>query len=172
MGVDYKKAQVDMVDKVLAWSGVTNSDEIQSVLDVGCGLGGSTRHIQRMFPGARCVGISLSPGQVERARQLTEQFLLNRICDIYVLPQWCSLADYKEIFSRHGLTTDLRSADWSREVAPFWRAVIDTALTRRGVSGLFKAGVNVAAAALAMPLMTLGLKSGTVRFVLLSAVKE
>ncbi len=35
---------------------------------------------------------------------------------------------------------DIKTADWSEEVAPFWGAVIKTALTGQGLAGLFKAG--------------------------------
>ena len=35
---------------------------------------------------------------------------------------------------------DVRTADWSEEVAPFWGAVIRSALSAQGFAGLFKAG--------------------------------
>lgn len=35
---------------------------------------------------------------------------------------------------------DIKTADWSQEVAPFWGAVIKSALSTEGFSGLFKAG--------------------------------
>ena len=35
---------------------------------------------------------------------------------------------------------DVRSADWSEEVAPFWGEVIKSAFTTEGVAGLLKAG--------------------------------
>eukprot|EP00967_Tisochrysis_lutea_P087324 scaffold123466_cov22-Tisochrysis_lutea.AAC.1 len=36
--------------------------------------------------------------------------------------------------------TDVRTADWSDEVAPFWKAVIQTALSGAGFAGLLRAG--------------------------------
>lgn len=36
--------------------------------------------------------------------------------------------------------TDVRTADWSEEVAPFWKAVIQTALSGAGFAGLLRAG--------------------------------
>jgi hypothetical protein len=45
-------------------------------------------------------------------------------------------------------------ADWSQEVAPFWGAVIKSALSTEGFSGLFKAGwttIKVHACRLFMP---------------------
>ena len=38
------------------------------------------------------------------------------------------------------LAQDVRTADWSEEVAPFWGAVIRSALSAQGFAGLFKAG--------------------------------
>lgn len=35
---------------------------------------------------------------------------------------------------------DIKTADWSDEVAPFWDAVIRSALSLQGVAGLFRAG--------------------------------
>ena len=35
---------------------------------------------------------------------------------------------------------DIKTADWSDEVAPFWDAVIRSALTGKGLAGLLRAG--------------------------------
>jgi len=35
---------------------------------------------------------------------------------------------------------DIRTADWSNEVAPFWGEVVKSALTSEGIWGLLKAG--------------------------------
>lgn len=61
--------QVDMIDASLDWAGVAT---VTSVLDVGCGIGGSTRHIARRFS-ASARGVTLSPVQVERASALTAE---------------------------------------------------------------------------------------------------
>ncbi len=58
-----------MVDAVLDWAGVTSA---RAMLDVGCGIGGSSRHVARRF-GASARGVTLSPVQVERANALTSQ---------------------------------------------------------------------------------------------------
>ena len=100
-----------------------------------------------------------------------EQKLLKRICDAYYLPAWCSSDDYVKLMKAEGLK-DIRTEDWSLEVRPFWRAVIKTALTWRGVLGLFKSGPETLRGALVMPLMTKGLKDGTIAFNLLTCVKE
>ncbi len=73
---DHRQAQVDMIDEVLAWSGAADRARAQPasrplrILDVGCGIGGSTRHIAREY-GMVGEGITLSPVQAERANALT-----------------------------------------------------------------------------------------------------
>jgi tocopherol O-methyltransferase len=51
-----------MVDNVLEWAGA-DAASVRSFVDVGCGVGGSTRHLARKF-GAKGTGITLSPVQV------------------------------------------------------------------------------------------------------------
>lgn len=54
------QAQVDMIEETLKWAGATGAT---NVLDVGCGIGGSSRHIARKY-GCSATGITLSPKQV------------------------------------------------------------------------------------------------------------
>ena len=63
-----------------------------------------------------------------------EQFLLDRICDAYYLPAWCSVGDYARLAAEAGLES-IATADWSEEVRPFWKAVVKTALTPAGRGG-------------------------------------
>lgn len=69
---DHKAAQVDMIDRSLAWA--YGGDELpsppKSMVDVGCGVGGSSRHIARKY-GCTAKGISLSPYQIKRAKEFT-----------------------------------------------------------------------------------------------------
>ncbi|KAK9828621.1 hypothetical protein WJX72_001129 [[Myrmecia] bisecta] len=239
-----QEAQIDMIEEVLKWAGATSA---KRVVDVGCGIGGSSRYMARKF-GAEARGITLSPVQAQRANELAaeqglggqvsfqvadaldqpfqdgefdliwsmesgehmpdkkrfvgelarvcapggriivvtwchrnlkpgekgltpdEQSLLDRICEAYYLPKWCSIADYQAIFEAEGLQ-DIKVADWSNEVAPFWGAVIQSALTTDGVAGLFKAGWTTLKGALVMPLMSRGFDMGLVKFNLITAKK-
>jgi tocopherol O-methyltransferase len=43
----------------------------------------------------------LAPGETLSA---DEQSLLDRICEAYYLPAWCSVADYAQLFKANGLT--------------------------------------------------------------------
>ena len=241
--IDHARAQVDMIDESLRWAGVTTCDK---VLDVGCGIGGSSRHMARKF-GCRGEGVTLSPVQAGRANALAEQeglgdkvkyqvadalampfedesfdfvwsmesgehmpdktkfvnelarvcapggrilivtwchrvldegkelepaekVLLDRICDAYYLPAWCSIADYERLAREAGMV-DIKTEDWSDEVKPFWKGVIATALTWQGVLGLIKAGPATLRGALVMPLMQTGLATGTIKFNLITMRK-
>ena len=80
-------------------------------------------------------------GPEEQALQADEKALLDQICKAYYLPQWCSINDYQRLMEAKGLQ-DIRTADWSEEVAPFWGAVIRSALSVEGFKGLFTAGLK------------------------------
>lgn len=60
---DHRRAQVDMIEALLDWGDV---DRPQRILDVGCGIGGSTLWLAERF-GAEAVGLTLSPVQARRA---------------------------------------------------------------------------------------------------------
>lgn len=244
VNVDNQAAQIDMVERTLTWAGVKGVDKM---VDVGCGIGGSSRHIAKKF-GASAKGITLSPVQAARANVLTkengmddrvsfqvgdalqqpfedgsfdltwsmesgehmpdkakfvgelcrvtapggrvivvtwchrilnegetqlepeEQALLDRICEAYYLPAWCSIADYERLFREQGMQ-DIRTDDWSEAVSPFWAAVIKSALSTRGFAGLFKAGWTTIKGAVVMPLMARGLKRGLIKFNLITCQK-
>jgi len=67
---DFRQAKVDFVHELVRWSGLDQLPPGSRVLDVGCGIGGSARILARDY-GFEVLGISISPGQIERARQLT-----------------------------------------------------------------------------------------------------
>ncbi|MFZ4640770.1 MAG: methyltransferase domain-containing protein [Nodosilinea sp.] len=61
--LDRRQAQIDLIDRCLTWAQVTSAD---SILDCGCGIGGSALELATRF-NARVVGITLSPVQAQRA---------------------------------------------------------------------------------------------------------
>lgn len=58
-----QEAQRILIEKILAWAGV---ETLQSLLDVGCGIGGSTLYLASKYR-ATATGITLSPIQAARA---------------------------------------------------------------------------------------------------------
>lgn len=66
-GVDFKAAKIDMIERLLAFGDVGKP---RSILDVGCGIGGSARYLARHFDAA-AIGVTLSEEQRARAEALT-----------------------------------------------------------------------------------------------------
>ena len=80
---DHQQAQIDLIDEVLKWAGATGAT---SMVDVGCGIGGSSRHIAKKFS-CKAQGITLSPYQANRGNELAaEQGLVDQasfqVCQI------------------------------------------------------------------------------------------
>ena len=235
-----RQAQIDLIEELLRWANVTQAENI---LDVGCGIGGSSLYLAEKF-GAKATGITLSPVQANRAieraqsaklnahfqvanalempfaddsfdlvwslesgehmpdkvkflqechrvlkpggtfifatwchrstdRQLLtadEQKHLEDIYRVYCLPYVISLPEYEQIASEVGFT-ELRSADWSTAVAPFWNVVIDSAFTPAAFFGLLTSGWTTIQAALSLGLMSRGYDRGLIKFGLICATK-
>ncbi len=70
---DHVQAQIDLIDEVLKWAGVDDAKPPQKVVDVGCGIGGSSRHIVRKYAGSTAQGITLSPYQANRGNELAKE---------------------------------------------------------------------------------------------------
>lgn len=247
---DHRAAQIRMIENSLTFASLSTEDQSKwpkSVVDVGCGIGGSSRYLAKKF-GASCVGITLSPVQAERANALAaaqgladkvsfqvadalqqpfpdgqfdlvwsmesgehmpnkpkfvgelarvaapggtiiivtwchrdlrpdeeslqqwEKDLLKKICDSFYLPEWCSTADYVKLLETMSLQ-DIKSADWSPFVAPFWPAVIRSALTWKGFTSILRSGLKTIKGALAMPLMIEGFRKGVIKFAIITCRK-
>ena len=69
-GKDFIEAKYDFIDKMLDFS---QTDSPPTVLDVGCGIGGTSRYIAKRFPDASVTGISISPEQIKRATDLAAE---------------------------------------------------------------------------------------------------
>ncbi|MEA5616502.1 methyltransferase domain-containing protein [Cronbergia sp. UHCC 0137] len=69
-----RQAQIDLIEELLSWAGVTGAEDI---LDVGCGIGGSSLHLAAKF-GANATGITLSPVQAARATERSREANLSQ----------------------------------------------------------------------------------------------
>ncbi|MBN3958460.1 methyltransferase domain-containing protein [Nostoc sp. NMS8] len=71
---DFLTAKSDFVHEMVKWGGIEKLPPGTTVLDVGCGIGGSSRILARDY-GFAVTGITISPQQVKRAQELTHKGL-------------------------------------------------------------------------------------------------
>ncbi len=71
---DFLKAKEDFVHEMVRWGGLDQQPPGTTVLDVGCGIGGSSRILAQNY-GFAVTGITISPQQVKRAQELTPEGL-------------------------------------------------------------------------------------------------
>ncbi len=67
---DFLAAKHDFVHEMVRWGGLDQFSAGTTVLDVGCGIGGSSRILARDYSFA-VTGVTISPQQVKRAQELT-----------------------------------------------------------------------------------------------------
>ncbi len=77
---DRKQAQVDLIEELLAWG---SPSSVTQILDVGCGIGGSTLYLAQKFQ-ATATGITLSPVQANRGTARAQEANLSSQVDFKV----------------------------------------------------------------------------------------
>ena len=68
--IDFREAKVQFVHELVSWSGLDKLPVGSRILDIGCGIGGSSRILAEKY-GFNVIGITISSAQVKRARELT-----------------------------------------------------------------------------------------------------
>jgi tocopherol O-methyltransferase len=123
-------------------------------------------------PGGTFICATWCHRPVDAAQPLTrsEQAHLGKIYQVYCLPYVISLPEYGQIAMELGFQ-QIRMADWSAAVAPFWNVVIGSAFTPGAIAGLVQAGWGTIQAALSLGLMRRGYQRGLIRFGVLTATK-
>lgn len=69
---DFLTAKADFVHEMVKWGGLDKLPQGTTVIDVGCGIGGSSRILAKDY-GFDVTGVTISPQQVERAQELTPE---------------------------------------------------------------------------------------------------
>jgi MPBQ/MSBQ methyltransferase len=67
---DFLEAKAEFVREMARWGGLDQLPRGSTLLDVGCGIGGSSRLLAQEY-GFAVTGVTISPKQVQRARELT-----------------------------------------------------------------------------------------------------
>jgi tocopherol O-methyltransferase len=104
--------------------------------------------------------------------QLTdsERVMLERLYNAYHLPPMNRREDYEEILNAQRYE-DVKTGDWSDEVAPFWNEVIKSALEINNVKKLLLTGWGTIKGAWAMRYMRQGYRSGLIRYITVTGRK-
>ena len=71
---EFRKAKIQFVHELVKWSGLDKLPKGSRILDVGCGIGGSSRILAKYY-GFNVTGLTISPAQVKIARELTSSKL-------------------------------------------------------------------------------------------------
>jgi tocopherol O-methyltransferase len=121
-------------------------------------------------PGGTLLLVTWCHRPIDQPLTQDEQKHLEDIYRVYCLPYVISLPEYEAMVRSLNLQ-DIRTADWSTAVAPFWDVVIDSAITPQAIARLLFSGWTTLQAALSLRLMKRGYERGLIRFGLLRATK-
>ena len=95
---DFRVAKETFVHELARWSGLDQLPPGSTVLDVGCGIGGSARILARDY-GLNVLGISISPAQIARATALTPAGLSCRFAVMDALALGIAAASVDAVWS-------------------------------------------------------------------------
>ncbi|BAY91899.1 MULTISPECIES: methyltransferase domain-containing protein [unclassified Tolypothrix] len=152
-----------------------NSFDLVWSLESGEHMPNKIKFLQECYrvlkPGGKLIMVTWCHRPIDNA-PLTddERKHLHDIYRVYCLPYVISLPEYAAIANQISLK-NVRTADWSKAVAPFWDFVIDSAFTPKAIWGLLTAGWTTIVGALSLGLMSRGYQSGLIRFGLLCGDK-
>ncbi len=99
-----------------------------------------------------------------------EQKLLNKIGELYHIPPMISIEKY-EIMAKEIGFTEIKIGDWTTAVSPFWKAVMQSAMSFSSLMGLLKSGWPAIRGAWALQYMIKGYRMGVLKFGVFQAKK-
>ncbi|MQM16759.1 hypothetical protein Taro_049722, partial [Colocasia esculenta] len=185
---DHRAGQVRTVEEALRFAGISDDPQRRpkNILDVGCGIGGSSRYLVKRY-GAKCTAFTISPKEVERAKALTAaEGLADKVsylvADAHQQPfpdgqfdlVWSmSSAEFmedKRTFVSE-LARDIELADWSENVAPMWAATTRNRYTWQGLTSVARRGWTGIKHAYVTSLMVEANNKGLVKFIIITCRK-
>ena len=99
-----------------------------------------------------------------------EQKLLQKIGKLYHIPPMISIEEYRKLVQKTGFE-QIQTDDWTVAVSPFWKAVIQSAMSLSSFAGLLRAGWPAIRGAWAMQYMIKGYRMGTLKFGVIQGIK-
>lgn len=114
-------------------------------------------------PGGKFLMATWCRREVPPILENREQKLMDNISGIYHLPPLVSIGEISQMARQAGFG-QIKTADWSDPVAPFWKAVIRSAFRWQSIAGLLRAGGPALRGAWAMQFMTRGYRIGALKF--------
>ena len=100
-----------------------------------------------------------------------EKAQLSNLYRLYHLPYVISLSEYEAIAQKLPLL-DVKIADWSKAVSPFWGDVVKVVINPFVFLGIMATGWKTIEGAMAIPIMMEGYRTGLICYGLLTGVKE
>ncbi|KAJ0970915.1 hypothetical protein J5N97_018874 [Dioscorea zingiberensis] len=209
-----RSAQIRMIDEALRFAGVSDepSKRPKRVVDVGCGIGGTSFYIAEKY-GAECHGIDMSSVQIQRAETLAiskgladkfmselsrvtapggiiivtcvchrdlkpyedslppeEDNVMNKINTAFYHPECYSPSDFVKLAKSLSLQ-DIKIADWSDYVTPYYPAVMKTVLTWETLEFLLQSGPQSRRRALGIPYLMEGYNMKVLKYTILACRK-
>lgn len=123
-----------------------------------------------LAPGGRLIMATWCHRDLPPGLHASEEKLLAKLYRIYNLPPMVGTDQLGQMAQEVGFQNVITD-DWSRAVAPFWGAVIRSALQIRNFSLLLQTGWSTIKGAWAMRYMSQGYRQGLIRFAVLKAEK-
>ena len=121
-------------------------------------------------PGGRLIMATWCHRETPPVLHDSERKLLQKVYDLYHLPPMKSIDEIVTLINDTGFQ-EVKSADWSDAVAPFWKAVIQSIFKWKSFKGLMKAGWPTIKGAWAMRYMIQGYERGLIKFGVFQAKK-
>ncbi len=126
--------------------------------------------MERLAPGGTLLMATWCHRPTPPGLSAKEELLLEKIYKLYHLPPMVPRETLVEMATTAGFTA-VKSEDWSKSVAPFWLAVLRSAMSLKSVIGLIRSGLPTLKGAWAMRYMIKGYRMGLIEFVVVRGRK-